>query len=570
MALGFLIGVGVLFAWRSRTTGASPSSGPPRLAVLPFDNLGDSSDAYFADGVTDAVRGKLTNLPNLEVIGTASSAQYRHTTKSPSQIAQELGVRYLLVGKVRWAKGPGGTSRVQVSPELLEASTAADKWSQPFDAPMTDVFQVQGDIAEKVAKALQVALTPATEQTLAAQPTKDLAAYDAYLRGVGLASTGNAPAILHRAIGSYHEAVQRDSMFALAWARLGVTYGLLFTNSNAAPAVGDSADRATARALALAPDLPDAHATRAYYYTYVRGDNARALAEAQAGLQQSPNHVVLLRAAARAELSLGRWKEAADGLQHAMRIEPRDASIMSLYCEVQRWRRQLADAAPVCMRALEQRPDNLVQLMDEAMLVLAQGDFAGAQHVLHEAPPTIDQSALVGYFGQYWDLAWVLDSAQQALLVTLRPDAFDGDRANWAIVLAQGYALRGDRARMRAYADSARGAYDVLLRTTPNDPSTHMFRGLALAFLGRSAEAIRDAELSVAMTPVSKDARNGAYFQNLLARVYLMCGQPEKAMDVLERLMKIPFYMTPAWLRIDPTWSALKGNPRFERLTASS
>ena len=116
------------------------------MAVLPFENVGDTSDAYFADGVTDAVRGKLTGLPGIEVIGSASSGQYRKTTKSPQQIGQELGVRYLLIGRVHWARGAGGASRVQVSPELIDAGTAADKWQQPFDAPLTDVFQVQGDI----------------------------------------------------------------------------------------------------------------------------------------------------------------------------------------------------------------------------------------------------------------------------------------------------------------------------------------------------------------------------------------------------------------------------------------
>jgi tetratricopeptide (TPR) repeat protein len=432
------------------------------------------------------------------------------------------------------------------------------------------VFQVQGDIAEKVAKALQVALTPATEQALAAQPTKDLAAYDAYLRGVGLQNSGNAPVFLRAAIASYVDAVRRDSTFALAWARMGLAYSLIVANTNAAPAVADSADRATARALALAPELPDAHAARAYYYSVARQDNARALEEAEAGLKQSPNDVALLRAAARAEASLGRWTQSADRLQHAMRIDPRDVGLMSVYCEIQRWRRDLADAAPVCMRALEQRPDNLVYIEAGAMLAIAQGDFAGAQRVVHAVPPTVDQSALVAYFGWYWDLAWVLDSAQQARLLTVRPEVLDGDRASWAIVLAQVYALHGDRVRTRIYADSARIAYEAQLQTSPNDPARHAFRGFALAYLGRSAEAIQEAEHAVALAPLDKDARNGAYYLNILARVYLMCGQPEKAMDVLEALMKVPFYMTPAWFRIDPAWAALKGNPRFARLTAGT
>jgi TolB-like protein len=219
LVLGFLVGAGVLFAWRSK--GGSTASGPVRVAVLPFDNLGDSADAYFADGVTDAVRGKLTELPGLEVIGSASSRQYRGTNKAPHQIAQELGVRYLLVGKVRWAKVPGGASRVQVSPELIDATSAADKWASPFDAPLTDVFQVQADIAGKVAQALRVALTPSEAQTLAVPPTRNLDAYQSFLRAQALNRSGHGAQTSRLAIAELRDAVARDSMFALAWAELG-------------------------------------------------------------------------------------------------------------------------------------------------------------------------------------------------------------------------------------------------------------------------------------------------------------------------------------------------------------
>ncbi len=234
LGLGFLIGIGLLFAWRSKGAGGAVDkspSGAVRLAVLPFENEGDSADGYFADGMTEAVHDKLTGLSGLEVIGTASSRQYRGTTKTPQQIGQELGVRYLLEGRVRWAKGAGGASRVRVSPELIDVNSASDKWAQPFDAPLTDVFQVQGDIAGKVAQSLQVALTPAAQQTLASRPTSDLLAYDAYLRGVAIAEQGNSPQLLHRAIGAFREAVARDSIFALAWSELGHEYYLLFFNA---------------------------------------------------------------------------------------------------------------------------------------------------------------------------------------------------------------------------------------------------------------------------------------------------------------------------------------------------
>ena len=89
------------------------------MAVLPFENLGDSSDAYFADGMTDEVRGKLSQLPGVAVIARASSNEYRHSSKPPQEIARELGADYLLTATIRWEKRPDGTSRVRVSPELV-------------------------------------------------------------------------------------------------------------------------------------------------------------------------------------------------------------------------------------------------------------------------------------------------------------------------------------------------------------------------------------------------------------------------------------------------------------------
>ena len=139
------------------------------MAVLPFENLGASEDDYFADGIADAVRGKLTSLPGIQVIARGSSTPYKKTTKTPKQIAQELEVGYLLTATVRWQKGAGAASRVQVSPELVEiprSGAPTAKWQQPFDAALTDVFQVQSDIATRVARELDLALGAGAEKRL--------------------------------------------------------------------------------------------------------------------------------------------------------------------------------------------------------------------------------------------------------------------------------------------------------------------------------------------------------------------------------------------------------------------
>jgi serine/threonine-protein kinase len=162
-----------------------------------------------------------------------------------------------------------------------------------------------------------------------------------------------------------------------------------------------------------------------------------------------------------------------------------------------------------------------------------------------------------------------LDDAQQRQLLGLPPSAFDNDRGNWAIVRAQTYSLRGDLSRTRAYADSARLAFEEQLRAAPEDGQRHAFRGLALAYSGRKAEAVQEGERAVALQPISRDAFQGAYLQHQLVRIYLLVGEREKALDQLEPLLKMPYYLSPGWLRIDPTFAPLKGNPRFERLVAA-
>lgn len=573
LGLVCMVGAGALVAWRARirhasSTGSVVDTGPAsiRLAVLPFENLGDSADAYFADGVTDAVRGKLTNVPGLAIIGSASSGQYRHTTKAPRLIARELGVRYLLVGKVRWDKHPGGESQVQVSPELVDATTATDQWSQPFDAPLTRVFDVQADIAGKVARALQIALTPATEQTLASRPTANLAAYDAFLRGQAAGPIGTQ-AGRRRAIAAHREAVTLDSGFALAWSALGGAYAMLYFNGPHLPALADSADRATARAVALAPDLPEAHAARSIYFGNVMNDNIRSLAEAEAGLARGPN-ASLLRAAANAEERLGRWDAAAAHAAHATELDPRSPITFSYVADIALRRQRPAEARAALDRALALRPENLPDIQGRAIAALQTGDLAGAQAASRAVPASVDPAALVAYWSSSGDLGWALDGAQERQLLAFRPDAFDGDTAAWAIALAQQYSFHGDRERLTAYADTARRAFESLLRATPADDQARALYGLALAYLGRRAEAIRQGEQAIAVGPTSQDALVRPYLDHQLARIYIVSGQPDRALEVLERLIKEPYYLTPAWLGIDPNFAALRGNPRFERLAA--
>jgi eukaryotic-like serine/threonine-protein kinase len=568
LAVGFLLGLGVLFGWlRSRSVSDESSGGSRRLAVLPFENLGRHEDDYFADGVTDEIRGKLAGLPGLEVTARSSSSQYKRTEKSPAEIGRELGVDYLLTGTVRWEKGAGG-SRVRVSPELIRVSTGSSRWQQPFDAALSDVFQVQADIASRVAEALNLALEAPKQEQLAERPTTSLAAYDAFLKGEEAAQGiwGIGPGELRNAAEHFEKAVALDSSFALAWAQLSRVLSYAYYVGTPTPADAGRASFAADRAVALAPSRPAGRLARGDYQRNITTDNAAALTEYTEGLRAAPNDLDLLTGAALASQSLGRWDEAVAQLKRTLALDPRSVTAARRLAFTLLWMRRYPEALATSDQALKLGPSHLQTRSTRAMIYLAQGDLVKARQVIQETPPDIEPTDMVGYIASYWDLYWLLDDAQERLLLRLRPSAFDDDRGNWGEVMAETYALRGDSALSRAYADSARVAFEAQLQASPMDAQRNALLGVSLAYLGRKAEAQKRGESAVAMQPIAKDAYSGAYIQHQLVRIYILTGAYDKALDRLEELLRIPYYVSPGWLRIDPAFDPLRKNPRFQKL----
>jgi tetratricopeptide (TPR) repeat protein len=175
---------------------------------------------------------------------------------------------------------------------------------------------------------------------------------------------------------------------------------------------------------------------------------------------------------------------------------------------------------------------------------------------------------MVIYAAQYWDLYWALDDDQQRLALRLPLGSFDDDVFGRAMVLAELYDLRGDPGRARAYADTAVIEGDTRLKAAPEDPYLRIQKAIALAYLGRKADAAQAADEALRLQRGEIDGYSGPYNEHLAARVYLRAGQPDKALAILEHLLKIPYYLSPAWLRIDPEWKPLHGNPRFQKLLA--
>jgi TolB-like protein/thioredoxin-like negative regulator of GroEL len=538
----------------------------PRLAVLPFENLGDSGDAYFADGMADEVRAKLAGLPGLEVIARGSSSHYRGTRLPAARIAEELGARYLLTGTVRWEKG--SPSRVRVSPELVEASTGVTRWARPFDAAVTDVFAVQADIAGQVAGALHLAFSDSTRARLADVPTGSLEAYARYLRSRELRAGEFTPEALRAAIAELKAAVALDPGFVDAWGVLAQLQVEAFRLGGMRVADATEAERTLRRALALSPSSAEVRAASGRYHQLVSGDFVRSHQEYREALRLAPNRSDLLSGVGAAEMELGRWEEAVADLEHAARLDPRSpdaaGTLARAYLSLGRYpeaRREIARA-----RAL--RPTSLSLAYSQARIAAAEGDFDGVRRVLRQIEPSAGARAVVAYAALREDLIWALEDDQLRLLTSLTPEDLDGGRGDWALAVAQAHRLLGDSARSRAYADSAVIAYTAMLAQWGDRVDRTQVvatRALALALAGRTGEALVEGDSAIARQPASSGMRS-PYVDYVRARIDVLAGRRERAVERLREMLTRPTRFSRGWIRIDRMLADLREEPGFAAL----
>jgi tetratricopeptide (TPR) repeat protein len=477
-------------------------------------------------------------------------------------------VDYLLTAVVRLARTTGGPARLQIVPELIKTSTGEATWQQTFDTELTDAFQVQSQIASRVATALGVALGADEQRALTQRLTENPAAWDLYLKGVALLASD--PATFKVQAGYFDQAAALDTTFAAAWARLARSLVSLYGSGTPDPAVAARARAAAGRAVRLEPDSHLSQMAMMGVTSRIDADPARAEEFAVAALRLAPNDPEALLAAASIEAILGKFDQAQSHGERARQLDPRSLNATSFLRGLYLYRRSYAQALEVGNDAIALAPSDPQNIQGQAMIFLAQGDLEGARRVIASAPGALGQPALVAFLATYNDLYWVLTDQQQQVLLRLPPSAFFDDPAAWGSVFMQTLWLRGEKDRARAYADTAHRAFLEQLKGAPNDAQLHVLDGLALAYMGKKTEAIEEGERGVSLTPITRDARNGAYLQHQLVRIYLHIGEPEKALDRLEPLLAMPYYLSPGWLRIDPDFQSLKGNPRFDKLIGGS
>jgi TolB-like protein/Tfp pilus assembly protein PilF len=562
-----------------RQTGESISL--KSIAVLPFENLSEEKqNAYFAEGIQNEILTRLATVHDLKVISRTSTAKYQSKPDNLKTVAQELGVSTILEGAVQKAG-----DKVRVNVQLIDARADTHLWAKSYDRDFKDVLAVESEVAAQIADALKANLSPSESHVLAAARTENTEAYDLFLRGqyeFRQAESSLAADAYDRADGFYQQALARDPNFVEAAAEL--TRSRLWRHRVLSPLAPQELEEVKSiidRALALAPNSPEAHFALGLFFYWGHDQYENALAEFNRALELQPNNALARQYCGLVYRRRGEWERSLADFQRAQELDPRDALISTNIGATYQALRQWKDSERAELRALAIDPHNALAALTLLITRLnATGDVGSARQALDGFPEAIKSLTLLSprSVSAYSDVAHIIGMPYLDVMERRFTDAFQAlekevvndDRARLH-QLAGRVALRvlaGQTEAAKSAGEEAQPLLEARLRERADDTFAMTWLSWVYLALGRNSDAVRLSRQAADSFSIEKDAVSGPYFQNGLAQIEARAGAPEEAIKRLRRLLSIPAgnVASIARLKIDPVWDPIRNRPDFQQL----
>ena len=549
------------------------------IAVLPFENLSDDkANAYLAEGIQDEILTRLSKIADLKVISRTSTQHYKSAPGNLPEIAKQLGVAHILEGSVQ-KRGDA----VRVNVQLIKAANDSHLWADTFDRKLIDVFFVESEVAQAIAEQLRVRLTGREEQILAAKPTENVEAYDAYLRGLAYnLKTATTPANSLGAQKYLREAVRLDSKFAVAWALLSYVdaRGYLQLTLQPTTALREEARQAAETALTLQPNLGEALMAMGYYRYACLKDYDTAVRYFEQARHALPNSSRIPESLAYLERRRNHWDQSESYFNEAERLDPRNVSLLTQYAQTYICLRRFPEALRKLDQVLNIVPDDLDTLVQKASIAQAEGDLPQAAMLLALLHPAANNPGALET--QVYQA--ILERHPEQIIPRLKeilakPDPalgyYNGELRFW---LGWAQEVGGDRPAADENWRQARSELESLLKEQPENFVVIGDLALINMGLGDKTTSLSLAERAMRVIPLEKDALHGPIPIEILARVAARFAEPDRAIAALQKLLSIPSTgplasnapITSALLRLDPMFDPLREDPRFEKLLASA
>ena len=553
--------------------GGATADGEVRLVVLPFEHLGPPETAYITDGITEKLTNSLADIPRLGVIARTSAMQYAGVAKAPLEIGAELGVQYMIEGSLRPGLSGADSGMVTIAAGLYRTSDGQRVANYPeLSLPEDSIFQMIGVIALNVATTLDIDVAQPQRERLAAQPTRDMRAWDYNLRGDELYNRNWTRAVIDSAVKLYDMATTLDPQFALAYAKLARAHAWMNQlRYDLSPQRLELSRRAAQTALRLDSLLMDAHLGLGFYYYWGMDDYDAAIAAFTRARELRPSGTganLALVAMANVQRRQGRFDDAISNYRRARELDPRSYIIWYNLGETLLFIRQYEDARTQLEQVTQLNrlfPEGYVQ---RARLALNwRGDASAAHAILLELGRQVPDST---WRLPVWNMLRVTDPAPDDVPQRLRPRGTAADTAGYHIVKANVYDGLGRMAAARTQFDSARAILERLAPTLEGQPSIHGLLGLTYAAAGQADAALREGQRAMEILPESDDAFDGPEWRINMARILAILGRTDSAAEMLRPALDDPSWISRQWVAVDPIWARYRTSAAFQALLADS
>ncbi len=548
------------------------------IAVLPFDNRSrDPDNAYFADGIQDEILTRLSKVADLKVISRTSTQHYKSAPENLHEIGRQLGVAHILQGSVQKS---GDIVRVNV--QLIKAANDSHLWADTLDRKLTDILSVESEVAKAIADQLRAKLTGEEEQVIAAKPTNNPEAYDAYLRGLAYnVQTTYTPANALGAQKYLREAVRLDPKFALSWALLSIADARGYITQSLEPTVAlrEEARQAAETALTLQPSLGEAVLAKGLYHYSCLKDYGVAVHYFEQARQLLPNSSQIPALLASVARRRGQWDQSESYFNQTERLDPRNVNLLAQHAQLYIERRRFPEALRKFDQVLDIMPGDVDTIAAKAAIAQAEGDLPRASALLASIhPPADDPQALETQIYQA-----ILDRRPGQIISRLtelleKPDpALGSITGELRFYLGWAQEVAGDHSSAQESWRRARSELEPFLKEQPENFGLMGHLALVSMGLGDKAAAFKLIERAMTVISIEKDAVAGPIPIEFLARVAAQMREPDRAIAALEKLLSVPYDgalaqnvpLTPALLRLDPMFDPLRNDPRFQELAAS-
>jgi TolB-like protein/Tfp pilus assembly protein PilF len=542
------------------------------IAVLPFENLSrDPDNAYFADGIQDEILTRISKIADLKVISRTSTQHYKSAPENLPEIAKQLGVAHIVEGSVQKS---GDSVRVNV--QLIKAANDSHLWADTFE--LTDIFSVESEVAKAIAEQLRARISGEEEQVIAAKPTDNVEAYDAYLRGLAYSLKPSTAANSLGAQKYLREAVRLDPKFALAWAVLSIAESRGYDAAILQPTVAlrEEARQAAETALTLQPNLGEAILAKGEYHYFCLRDNDTAVRYFEQARQLLPNSSLIPEQLAYVTRRRGQWDRSESYFNEAERLDPRNLDLLSQHAMSYMVLRRFPEALRKFDQILDITPDDVDTLAEKAAIAQAEGDLPRAAALLAPLRPAADLTQALET--QVYQAILERRPAQiipRLKEILAKPDPalgfLNGELRFW---LGWAEEVAGDHAAAQETWRQARSELESFLKEQPENYILMGDLALTNAGLADKAAALSLSERAMATMPIGKSAILGPRVIEFFARVATQTREPDRAIAALQKLLSMPdagalaenIPLTPALLRLDPMFDPLRNDPRFQKL----